>query len=167
MRTVEDIVKRCQNQEDVLGFRTGALVEFLTFEQAKDLRSEEATSEEWGEAKPLTRESVIDAMRSYMQFAWGKIEDHRGLSAERSIMKMEAWIWLLGDDEFLDAVKNAAYAQYGAPKLALICQRYDLPIPQSTEIQNMIAGQPCRESCEEGCGHPTGFRVIEIGVANS
>jgi len=87
-----------------------------------------------------------------MEFAWGKIEDHRGISANRSIEKMEAWLWLLDDEETLAALEEAPYKNYGAPKLKVICDKYGFPVPQDETIQNMIASRPCREGCQDGCG---------------
>lgn len=64
-----------------------------------------------------------------MEFAWGKANGCRGLSAGRSLEHMQAWVWLMGDDDFwseLDASIEHAYQYYGKPQLVLICNHYGL-----------------------------------------
>lgn len=153
MKTVEEIVKRCHasNPDDPFGFGFEVLSGFLTFEEARPLLKVGATGEGW-ESCPLTSDSVKAAMRTYMEFAWGKARDHRGLSASRSIVKMKSFIWLLGDENTLCKVNVAGYARYGAPKLAVICETYGFPIPSGDDVANMIAGKACCPYCEEGCG---------------
>jgi hypothetical protein len=91
-------------------------------------------------------------MAAYMSFAWSKVEDHRAISASRSIDKLGAYVWLMGDDNVLSEMEAAGYAQYGAPKLACVCLAYGLPIPQDEEVQRMIRGETCRPGCDAGCG---------------
>lgn len=158
MRTPEEIVARCKVEGDrfsIAGqFVVEALVPFLTFEQARPLLKPDATENGWP-TEPLTREAVLSEMRAYMEFAWGKVQDHRGLSASRSVEKIGAWIWLLGDEEILNEFKATDYAQYGAPKLAAACRHYGFPVPEDESLACMIAGRPCLgcESGEQsGCG---------------
>lgn len=151
MRTADEIVAKIdKKQNELLGFWPEVLIEFLTFDDAKPFLKPEATADEWSTPTVQSREIIIEKMRDYMEFAWGKVENHRGISASRSVEKMEAWIWLLGDDLDLDAID---YAQYGAPKLAAVCERYGFPIPDGAEIKNMINGRPCEPGCGQGCGH--------------
>ena len=99
------------------------------------------------------RAVIIADMASYMGFAWSKAEDHRGLSSARSISKMQAWLWLLGDDElYAYASGEGNYPQYGAPILARISAKYGFAVPQSEGLRRMIKGLPCVESCKDGCG---------------
>ena len=149
MRTANEIVDRCLAKGDIFGFSAEALAEFLTFEEAKPLLKDTATPDKW-ECEPRTREAVIRKMADYMNFAWGKVEGHRGISASRSVDKMRAWVWLLGDDDALREIERAEYAQYGAPKLAVVCHRYGFPIPADEWATRMIAGEPC--GAYEGCG---------------
>lgn len=150
MKTAEQTVRYLEDLNgDPFGFTANALLLFLTFEQAKPLLKPDADAVDWGDpTRPLTREGVIEEMRDYMKFAWSKVEDHRGISAERSVAHMEAWLWLLDDDAFIRSVQ---YAQYGAPKLKAICERYGFPVPDSPAIARMAQGLPCRDGCEEGC----------------
>lgn len=142
MRTPEEILAQCQLSESFFRFDVDALTEFLTFDQARPLFKDEALRTGW-KSEPITREAVLAKMRDYMEFAWDKVENHRGLSASRSIEKMEAWIWLLGDDDAARLVAATYYTNYGAPKLACICERYGFPIPDDEGIRRMIRSQPC------------------------
>lgn len=151
MKTIDEIIKEITQDTSILGFRTETLIQFLTFEQAKPFLIETAKKEDWKD-NPLTEESVKEQMKKYMEFAWTKVEDHRGLSANRSIEKMEAFLWILEDDKTLAKVKETGYAQYGAPKLKVICERYGFHIPMSSKLINMMEGKLCVEGCEEGCG---------------
>lgn len=116
---------------DLLGFKTEALAAFLPWEHAKALVKPTVTEEEWTkDTKPLTREAVIEQMRGYMEFAWGKAKDERGISASRSVEKLREWAWLLGDDDLVTAIEEAPYGWYGVDTLRVICERLDFPIPE-------------------------------------
>jgi len=129
----------------------------LKLDDALPLMSEEAVAkytahpEKWNNSS-FDRETVLAQMREYMEFAWGKVDDHRGLSAGRSVEKFEAWVWLLADQETLDKMNAADYPQYGAPKLAVVCEAYGFPIPDDEGIRSMIQGLACHADCENGCG---------------
>lgn len=152
MRTCEEIVKRCKNSKSIFGYDIEVLIQYLTFEQAKPLLKPEATSEGWTDVKPLNRETVLNDMREYMDFAWGKVINHRGISADRSVTKFKAWVWLLGDDDVLAKMKLADYAQYGAPILKIVCEQYGFPVPEDESIQRMMHGESCEPGCSMGCG---------------
>ena len=153
MRTPEEIVT--YPHEDWLGFGRNALLSFLTFEQAKPWLKEGADpmsadgTQHWDEAtQPLTEASVMDTIREYMPFAWEKVEDHRGISAARSVLKMQAWVWLLGREDLVETCSDASlFDPYGAPILAALCKAFDLPIPVSDILTPMIAGKPCGPEC--------------------
>ena len=80
-----------------------------------------ATAEDWQEVEPNT-DHLLGAIEEYMPFAWDKANNCRGLSADRSVSHMKAWLWLLGDDlgEKLDGI----YCFYGKPCLRVICEKY-------------------------------------------
>lgn len=149
MRTVNEIIEKCNSKNDMFGFTNSALLEFLTFEEAKPILKEDATSDGWGDTPPRTKESVISVMRDYMEFAWGKAKNHRGISASRSITKMRAWMWLLEEEESIDW---SNYENYGAPILKAICERYNFPIPDSEILRRMASGQHCGADYDCGCG---------------
>lgn len=103
---------------------------------------------------PIDRALVIEFMRHYSAFGWTKIENHRGISASRTVDKMRAWCWLLGDEDeawFAAMEEQVGYAMYGAPILAAVCRRFDFPIPTGDWIDNMRTGRPCTPDCVEGC----------------
>jgi hypothetical protein len=121
VRTAEEIVEfyKEHQKNDMFGFMAEVLVPYLSAEQAKPFIREEFLPK-WT-AQPLTRDFITAEMKKYMEFAWGKATDHRGISAGRSINKMSCWLWLLKDDEtYKFAAKTKNYPQYGAPILKYI-----------------------------------------------
>lgn len=124
MRTSQEIADYYKTvaHEDVLGFTADVLLPFLPYELAKPFLSDKATPEKWAEAEcpvRFDRESVLAEMKDYMEFAWEKALGHRGISASRSVDKMKAWVFVLGDD-----FPIAPYPQYGAPILRALCEKY-------------------------------------------
>lgn len=128
MKTQEEIVARLNQSDSMFGFDRSVLVPFLDLEHAKPFLVPDMT--DWTQV-PLDRETVLNQMREYMDFAWRKVEDHRGLSASRSVEKFEAWLWLLGDEPVIADFDAAPYENYGAPKLHVVCKAYGLPVPES------------------------------------
>ncbi len=146
----------------MFGSTMSVLVDGLDFEHARPFLKEGATKEEWNTEQeaagygrklqfPLLKEEDLKAAAlDYLVFAWGKAEDHRGLSAGRSVVKMRAYCWLLGFDvEWFD---DAPYAQYGCPILKRFSEMLGAPMPDSERMLRMMKGEPCREGCDEGCG---------------
>jgi len=155
MRTYEEIHAKLKAvaSDDLFGHWVEALMIFLPFEEAQPYlndttvaKSSRVWEEQFQEAN--TRESVLNVAEKYMGFAWDKVQDHRGLSAGRSIEKMEAWLWLLGDGDKIDWER---YSPYGAPILAEICKLYNWPVPESPELSRMISGNTCEPNCNQGC----------------
>lgn len=153
MRTDQEILERYRRVKDgdFLGFKGEVLLLALTVEGAKSsgLFKSDATFEDW---PTTTEESLTDEVRRYMEFAWEKVRNHRGISASRSVDKIGEMAWLLGREDVVQAMDTAQYEQYGAPKLAAACTLLALPIPEGEDIQNMIQGRPCYSGCDEGCG---------------
>lgn len=151
VRTIEEIITfyRASQQDDFFGFAGDVLLPYLP----KDKVAEFAEPQESYTPQPLEREFILKEMHEYMEFAWGKVEDHRGISASRSVEKMTAWLWLLKDDETRAFAENGSnYAQYGAPILKKICEVYGFPIPNNSIIERMAQGKPCEDDCDMGCG---------------
>lgn len=127
-RTDDEIVAEIRKREAeivLFDFSLEDLLEVLPFDRAKPWIKDSVTAEEWGDASPRTHESIVGRMRDYMDFAWEKANDERGLSAERSIQHFTGWLWLLGDDEMLVFAENEDnYPMYGRPILAKICEVY-------------------------------------------
>lgn len=153
MRTQEEIVERIHEVKtsDWMGTQVDDLLDFLTFESAKEFLKPEATKDKW-EILELTKDFVLDAMRKYMDFAWEKCLGHRGISASRSLDHFRAWIWLLGDDQVLKDMEETEYAQYGAPQLRMLCEHYGFIWPEGVvAAQRMSVGKRCGTDYECGC----------------
>jgi hypothetical protein len=149
MRTYEEIRRRVAEigNRDFFGFESGDLLGTLPREELPALALKDLPAEYKPEG--LDRESVLGRMREYMTFALDKAENHRGLSASRSISHFRAWVWLLGDEDF-KTVDWENYAPYGVPILKQICERYEFPNAFSGILARMAKGEPCEHACE-GC----------------
>jgi hypothetical protein len=113
-------------------------------------------------AAPAEPDTSAAAQR-YLAFAIGKIVDHRGISASRSVTKLTEYAWLLGRDDVVKAMDGADYAQYGAPKVRAFAEGMGWPFadpagpsyreaPYREALERMSQGEPCRDGCDEGCG---------------
>jgi hypothetical protein len=149
-RTQEEILARIEEAaDDMFGFRREVLVSVLDFEHARSFLVPDATAEEW------SGEQVTDvevAARSYFAFAVGKIRDHRGISASRSVDKLGEYAWLLGRDDVVAAMDAAEYPQYGAPKVKAFGAGLGMDWPNEPGLVRMAEGLACTEDCAEGCG---------------
>ena len=119
MRTQDEIVARIREikDADVFGFGRHALIDLLDYEHAKPFLKDGVTEEEWGE--PPT---PIESIKDYLEFAWEKAMNKRGLSAARSLMKLEQWAWASGDETLMGLVNSRSYADYGKRQLAAVCR---------------------------------------------
>lgn len=155
-RTDSEILARIDSvgKRDWIAAEREELIRGLSFEAASSrFLKPEVTAESWGESRLPDRDSIVAAMREYMTFAIGKALDHRGISAGRSVDHFRGWLWLLGDDETLAfAETEGNYAQYGAPVLSRICERYAFPQSDDEAFTRMAQGKPCYDGCGEGCG---------------
>lgn len=124
-RTQDEIAAqyRASRDRDFFGTEGSHLCEAMTFETAKalDIPRDDVTPEQWEAVRVLrTVEDVTKAIVDYLPFAWGKANDCRGLSANRSLEHMRGWLWLLGAAgqavmEHPDFGDN--YMMYGKPAL--------------------------------------------------
>lgn len=154
MRTQDEILKRFtahrNTVEDLFGFRQEALLEAMTLETAErtGVLKEDFDRSKW------TEPNVESTAREYLLFAIGKAVNHRGLSAGRSIEKLEEWLWVLGDEATLNAFVDAAYPQYGAPKLEVLVQAWSVEheYAHDSHWHRMAVGYPCHSMCDRGCG---------------
>lgn len=154
MRTQEEIVARIESLgigEDILGFRREVLLAALDFEHARPFIGPSITAARWGEMAVPAAETEQVA-RAYYSFALGKIEDHRGISASRSVEKLTEYAWLLGRDELVDAMAALDYPQYGAPIVKAWGEAFGEPWPDEPWAVRMAAGLPCEPGCQMGCG---------------
>lgn len=124
MRTEKEILERIAavEKDDWLGTTRGDLIHALNFDAARPFLKEGVKPEDWTTTL-VTDEDVKKAMLDYMEFAWGKANNCRGISASRSIDHYKAWLWLLGDDELFQFCEDD-YHWYGKPQLKRICEKY-------------------------------------------
>lgn len=129
MRTDEEILakmKAAENSGDIFGAIQSDLIDFLPYDLAKPFLNDDVTADQWAPfQKARDRETIIGAIREYMSFAWGKANDCRGLSANRSIFHMQAWLWMLGEEQAGDALFTE-YRFYGKPQLRAICEHFGI-----------------------------------------
>lgn len=128
MRTQEEILERIKARKptDPLGFEIGDYVNRLSFDNAKPWLKAEVTEDEWKEFQD-SQLAPTEKMQDYMKFAWGKANDMRGISANRSILHCLAWLWLAEEDEFLAKVEleyDTNYHYYGKPILEMVCDYF-------------------------------------------
>jgi hypothetical protein len=149
-RTQDEILARIAEvaSDDFLGFRSDVLLTALDFEHAKEWLKAETTAEDWAEAQVA---DIAGKTRWYYDFALGKIEDHRGISASRSTVKLREYAWLLGRDDAVTAMGAAEYENYGAPQVKAFAEAMGYPWPDNEDLSRMAAGKPCSEGCT-GCG---------------
>lgn len=151
MRTQDEIVARLNGDMggDWLGTQTEELVHVLDFTHAKQWLKPGVTEEEWGPVP--SEDDVRKSATDYLDFAWGKAWNHRGISAGRSIDHYRSWLWLLFDDDTFNQWASLNYAMYGAPMLAGAAKLLGQDLPTDAELVRMMNGQPCTEDCEAGC----------------
>lgn len=120
VRTQDEIVKRVANLagKDAFGWSRELLITFLDFEHARPFLVESATEDQWGSPSSDPRHELIE----YLEFAWEKAHDARGISAGRSVDKIEQWLWLAGEDEVLARFMAASYSPYGIPRLRVVTE---------------------------------------------
>lgn len=152
MRTQEEVVERMNADETLFKFGRSLLFAYLDLEHVRPFAKPDADLADWV-PRTLTDEAIRGEMCGYMAFAWEKALGHRGISANRSVEKFAAWLWLLGDDDTLAfAEDDDNYAQYGVPVLKAISVKYGFPFPDNPAVVRMARGLPCMAGCEEGCG---------------
>lgn len=155
LRTQEEILARITETrgDDWAGFRFEVLAMGLTFDNAKAFLKDGTDPEEW---QPfLTVETMTAEAKSYFEFACGKITDHRGISAQRSVEKLTEHAWLLGREDVVTAMEAADYSQYGAPKVKAFGVGMGFwgdAQDADQDLVRMAQGDPCRADCDEGCG---------------
>lgn len=155
LATQDELVEFIKGKNGLFNFEEAVIVPFLDFAHAEAFLKEGVTEEDWEKLEgrlAYTEENILKEMGEYMEFAWTKVEDHRGLSAIRSIQKMQAYCKMLGADDLIEfSEADGNYSMYGAPTLNAICERYGFPIPEGEQLARMIQGLPCRDDCREGC----------------
>ena len=126
MRTQKEIRQRFIDADDMFGTVQGDLIHAMTFEVAKEFLKEEYVKEvESGEKKWQQLKDTKKEILGYLGFAYDKADNQRGLSANRSMLHFEAWIWL-DDADFYEEIKDLLtnYTNYGIPALDKIAAKY-------------------------------------------
>lgn len=118
IRTTDEILKKINEgfKNDIFGFGVSDIIEALPFEHAKKFYTDEflnkPDAKEIHEKEQLkTKDDVLKRMKDYLEFAYRKAENQRGLSADRSIQHYIAWAWLI-DDEFYKWLENEYETNY-------------------------------------------------------
>lgn len=157
MRTQEEILAQYNYNPSrtLFGFDREVLITYLDYDHARKFLKPEVTREQWEEncIDASDRDRIINNMLEYLSFALEKAEDHRAISAVRSVEKLEAWLWMLEDDDGVAYFqRNDTYTNYGAPRLKWVRDKYSPDLPISDALLNMAQGLPCEDGCDEGCG---------------
>lgn len=105
-------------------------------------------TEQWG-PRPLSASAMLIEAVDYLAFAIGKCRDHRGISAWRSIEKINDYCWLLGAEP--DLVTAEPYAMYGAPGLKKAARFLGYEWPADDDLNRMALGVACSDECLDGC----------------
>ncbi|WLS43233.1 hypothetical protein Q3V37_17580 [Micromonospora profundi] len=156
IRTQEEIVTRVwalrANRGDIFGFREEVLVEALDLDHARQVLTPRHP-EAW--TQRVDHETYA---RDYLQFAIGKIIDHRGNSASRSVDKLGELTWLLVRDDIVAEMDHVSYPMYGAPKVKAFADGFGWPFLDDLDgddrlaLARMAEGQQCHpQGCERGC----------------
>jgi hypothetical protein len=131
-RTQKEILNRIEEvkEHDFMGFETSDLIDYLEYKNAKQFLRENITEKTWLEA-PNGTKSPRDEIIDYLPFAFEKAYDERGLSAKRSLCHLRAWLWMDGQDNFLEENEILDYDDYGLNHLKKIAKLYDVEVPKS------------------------------------
>jgi hypothetical protein len=130
MRTTAEILAEIDRLakdglEDFFGARRADLIAALPYEHAKPYLNDDVTPEQWALTQIRDEDGVVKRLIDYMPFAWEKANGCRGLSAGRSMNHMQAWLWLLGEENVVSLLND--YEMYGKPQLRAICEHFNLP----------------------------------------
>jgi hypothetical protein len=133
-RTNDEILKKIKSDDSFLPFGTELLIDYIDYTSAKEFLQEDFIKKvESGEEKYKKITDIKEATQDfldYMVFAWGKAMDERGISASRSIIKLNTWMWLLGRDDIVEILNDDdLYNPYGAPALIKACEILGIKVP--------------------------------------
>lgn len=123
-------------KNEFMSFEGEVLIDFLSFESAKEFLKNDYVAEVVAGTKEYAFVSDINEAAQdfldYMNFAWGKAQDERGISASRSVQKLGAWLFVMGRDDLRLIIDNDdLYNPYGAPALIAVCKEMKIKIPKS------------------------------------
>lgn len=125
IRSEQEILNYYNKEDGVTEFR-GDVLQYLPFEKIKQFLKEEYVKEvEEGKEQYLQKTDPLLQAREYVEFAWGKANNRRGLSARRSVSHFINWFWLIDGDFYqkLRELEDEAYLPYGKPILVIVSEK--------------------------------------------
>lgn len=161
---IVDRIRKINAKPMLFEFVTDVLIEYLPWDKAKEFLDESkiervckcgakgapkdnafcgkcgekllSVAEQWDrDRQKLDRESVLKAMRAYVPLGIQKARNRKGISAQRTIHKIDAWVWLLNEGEAKDIFEDVDLEDdYGETFLLEVCRHYGLPEPDEKEI---------------------------------
>ena len=119
MKTEQEILDAMADMKwkDLFGTRMGDIMEGLSFEKAKPWLKETAKPEDWTKIQLTSDKQIYDQAVKYLDFAQEKIDNQRGLSANRSMYHYQAWLWLMNAPQEIQDVAWRDYDDYGQENL--------------------------------------------------
>lgn len=117
MREQKEILARIEAMNDPLGWSKELLYGYLDYEHIKPFLKEGLGEDDWDQQTD-PKADLID----YLDFAWDKALNERGISANRSVDKIQQWLWLMEDHVLLSAFLEAPYPMYGKPQLQVVTE---------------------------------------------
>lgn len=141
LRTQAEVVERYKatRENDILGFQADVLLDYMTLDSAEPFIKPEAVAafrsgeKKWGMVTDI-KECAQDFL-DYMNFAWTKALDERGISASRSVEKLGEWLWLMNREDLSQLIhQDDLYNPYGAPALIEVCKKLNIGYPNELEI---------------------------------
>ncbi len=157
-RTQSDIVARIARLRtdgtDLFGFREEVLLGALDYAHARQFLPTGVAASDWDQH--VNHESYAMA---YLDFAIGKILDHRSNSASRSVDKLAELAWLAGRDDVVAAMQSAGYPLYGAPMVKAFADGFGWAFTDAVHdpddrqaLTRMARGEQCDpDGCHRGC----------------
>ena len=126
MRSQEEILERFNKVNDVFGTQKSDLIDYMEFKTAKEfLKDEYVKQVESGEKEWEQTMNPKKEILGYLDFAYGKAHNERGLSAGRSMLHFKTWIWI-DDEKFYNEIVDEmdSYNDYGLAVLDKISKHY-------------------------------------------
>jgi hypothetical protein len=118
MRTQEEILQRIESikDHDFFGWQTSDLIDYLDYSNAQKFLKPDVDEKTWEGTFVPVKQRMIE----YMEFAWEKANNKRGISASRTMDHYKTWLWLDGAEKLSDGCDD--YEFYGKPQLIEICK---------------------------------------------
>lgn len=130
IRTAEEIKNKIKEgffENNPLDFGVYDIIYALCFEEAepyltKDFLNNPDAKDLWEKERLKTKDDVLNKMKDYLNFAYDKANNKRGISANISIQHYIAWAWLI-NNQFYNELMNmyeTEYRDYGKNILSYI-----------------------------------------------